>query len=219
MAQEILLHATQNGKIEEVSLLLERGLVNVNVAAPPSNATALHGACRQGDTSMVDLLLGARANPNVVEAAMCGGRTPLHIAAKGSFVSIACALLRSGAHHTVRDSLGLTPLHVAAQEGCVDLSRVLLAKGADPHIRDNSGHNAAWWAKEYRHPDVFSLFTQMEVEPLNITARERLNHAGIVPGPKKAAKKKAGSDTARKQANRSKSAPSRPSPNPLVQPR
>merc|ERR1712187_562468 len=113
---------------------------------------------------------------------MGGGMAPLHLAAESDMVGVASLLLGAGAHVTAQDARGRTPLHAAAQEGGSEITRLLLAHGADPHMRDNSGHNAAWWAKQFKHPAVLDIYSHMQVEPKNISMREHMLHAGITPG-------------------------------------
>eukprot|EP00928_Gymnodinium_smaydae_P012036 TRINITY_DN14393_c0_g4_i2.p1 TRINITY_DN14393_c0_g4~~TRINITY_DN14393_c0_g4_i2.p1 ORF type:complete len:224 (+),score=55.59 TRINITY_DN14393_c0_g4_i2:60-674(+) len=202
MAEQLFMHAAQSGHIEELALLLERGRVRADYAAPPLRTTALHAACRRGDSSMVALLLAARANVNHAEVPSCGSRAPLHIAAEADLLGIATQLLDAGASVIPCDSLGRTPLHVASQEGCLELSRLLLARGADPHLRDSSGHNAAWWAKEFGQREVLELFQSMSIEPRDIPARDFMVHVGARhrtsdKKKKKAADPKSGRGTSR----------------------
>merc|ERR1712187_54138 len=138
---------------------------------------------------------------------MGGGMAPLHLAAESDMVGVASLLLKAGAHVTAQDSRGRTPLHAAAQEGGRDITRLLLAHGADPHMRDNSGHNAAWWAKQFKHAEVFEIYTDMQVEPKNISIREQMLHAGITPGSVKKDKKRSARDDRKSPQPRAKSAP------------
>eukprot|EP00413_Alexandrium_margalefii_P026182 CAMPEP_0204572066 /NCGR_PEP_ID=MMETSP0661-20131031/39262_1 /ASSEMBLY_ACC=CAM_ASM_000606 /TAXON_ID=109239 /ORGANISM="Alexandrium margalefi, Strain AMGDE01CS-322" /LENGTH=265 /DNA_ID=CAMNT_0051580403 /DNA_START=56 /DNA_END=849 /DNA_ORIENTATION=- len=178
MADELLQHAAEHGDLEQVALLIERGRSRADAALPPANTTPLHAACRTGNLDMVELLLRLRADPNAREIQACGGVGPLHIAAQGDLIGITMALLRAGANPVLRDVRGQTPLHVAAQCGRAEVTQVLVAQGADPHIRDDAGFNAAWWAKEFRHCELVSWYSQRQVEPLGIAAGQRLAHAG-----------------------------------------
>eukprot|EP00930_Biecheleria_cincta_P020555 TRINITY_DN15435_c0_g1_i1.p1 TRINITY_DN15435_c0_g1~~TRINITY_DN15435_c0_g1_i1.p1 ORF type:complete len:216 (-),score=48.06 TRINITY_DN15435_c0_g1_i1:113-718(-) len=192
MAQDLLLRAAQHGDIEEAALLMEKGRALPAVAMPPSNTTPLHAACRAGNLDMVELLLAAKAEPNMKEIVPCGGRTALHVAAKENFTAIATRLLAAGADPLIRDARGSTPLHIAAQEGQADVTQLLVSHGADPNVRDFSGFNAAWWAKEFKHQDVLEFYASIQVAPLKITATERLAFSGIrlKVAPKKKAKGK-----------------------------
>merc|ERR1712216_674099 len=123
-----------------------------------------------------------------------GGRAPLHIAASKNCIGIAELLMKADADSTIQDARGATPLHTASQEGCCDVVRLLMAHGADPHIRDWSGHNAAYWAKAFRHQAVMDWFDQMQVQPRQITSTEMVAHGKMcreyMRGKKKKKKKK-----------------------------
>merc|ERR1712224_541555 len=109
----------------------------------------------------------------------CGGRTPLHVAAAKDFISVTDLLLKADSDTSAQDARGLTALHTASQEGCCDTVKLLMAHGADPHIRDYSGHDAAYWAKEFRHQPVIDCFNQVQVPPRSISAREHVNHGKV----------------------------------------
>lgn len=156
----------------------------------PTSSTPLHAACRAGNLNMVRLLLEHNADPNACEIVPVGGAAPLHLAVEHDFLSIVEMLLRAGASTLSQNARGLTPLHVAAQEGRAEITRLLLDHGADPNLRDFTGHNPAWWAKEFQHRDVLDIYTKIQVQPKNITARERLAHAGAALSLRKKAKKK-----------------------------
>eukprot|EP00439_Symbiodinium_sp_Y106_P052939 s1021_g7.t1 len=188
MASDLLLRAAQRGDIEEAALLLESGHAQPNVVMPPSDTTPLHAASRAGNLNMVNLLLEAQANPNAREVSQCGGRAALHLAAQANLTEIANNLLAKGANPVMRDSRGQTPLHLAALEGHADVTRLLLGHGGDPNMRDYAGFNAAWWAKEFKHQEVLDVYAAEQVQPLKITARERLDFSGVkfrVGGKKK----------------------------------
>mmetsp|Transcript_31240 Transcript_31240/g.67246 ORF Transcript_31240/g.67246 Transcript_31240/m.67246 type:complete len:213 (-) Transcript_31240:194-832(-) len=180
MAEDLLLHAAQRGDLEEAGRLLSQGLVSATIVFPPSKTTPLHAACRSGGLDIAEMLLHAKANPNLNEATGCGGRTPLHVAAarERGAPALSAALLRAGASPVVRDAQGATPLHAAAQAGHADVTRLLLAQGADPHLRDWAGFNAAWWAKEYRHREVLDVYAAEQIAPSGITARMAMQNAG-----------------------------------------
>jgi ankyrin repeat protein len=158
--------AAQVGSVEEVRMLLDRGL-DVNEAEPTRMQNALMWAAAEGHAAVVDLLIQRGAN---VSAASKGGFTPLVFASlKNDAPSVerllkagadanyalsdqtkiltaatsnkcylaAVALLDGGANPNVSDRTGNTPLHAAAQAGSLDLVKKLLAKGANPNARTN----------------------------------------------------------------------------------
>lgn len=211
MADELLVHVAGHGDIEEAALLLERRRASAAVSLPPSNTTALHAACRAGDLDMVQLLLRYRANPNAKEIMPCGGRAPLHISAAMDYIGVTELLLKEHADSSSQDARGLTPLHTASQEGCCDTVRLLMARGADPHIRDYSGHNAAYWAKAFKHQAVMDHFAEIDVAPRMITAREMVEHGKAcrefirTQAPKKSTQASAGAEG--KDARRGSTSP------------
>lgn len=149
----------------------------------PANSTPLHAACRGKSLEMVQMLLEHDADPNVAEIARVGGATPLHLAVGADLLDITDELLRAGANVLSHNARGLTPLHVAAMEGCEEITRLLLRHGADPHVRDSTGHNPAWWAKEFRHGKIAEIYNEVAVEPKNITAREVLRSFRVKKKP------------------------------------
>jgi ankyrin repeat protein len=80
--------------------------------------TPLYRASQEGYTSLVQLLLTARADPS-------GGRLDgagteaIHVAAGGGYEDVVRLLVEAGAHVDVPDANGHTPLHHAAQASVV----------------------------------------------------------------------------------------------------
>ncbi|KAF6743832.1 ankyrin repeat-containing domain protein [Ephemerocybe angulata] len=94
----------------------------------------------------VKLLL---AKPGIeVNAADTNGRTPLHVAAKGSHEAVIQLLLAApGIDVNASDTDGRTPLHVAAAEDHeVILKLLLAAPGIDVNAPDTNEWTALTWA-------------------------------------------------------------------------
>jgi ankyrin repeat protein len=85
--------------------------------------TSLHWAVRNGQASIVNLLLRAGAH---VESKDTAGNTALHHAAMIGHVGIARVLLDAGADVSTRDVTGRTPLHLAATFGHAELITLLV---------------------------------------------------------------------------------------------
>ena len=73
------------------------------------------------------LLIAAGANINAEDA---DGNTPLHLAAKGNFVTMVSLLKAQGAMINAQNKRGNTPLHLAAESNAVQVLSQLLAEGA-----------------------------------------------------------------------------------------
>ena len=144
------------------ALLVAGADPNVDNAGLPANlrksefaSSPLHQAALRGEAVMVDLLLGAGANPN---AATASGLTPLHLlgSSRGNItgtgvgsqaVAALARLLAAGANPNAVTSSGRTPLHDAVQQslnamhprGWAAGVAHLLAAGADPRLPDTTG--------------------------------------------------------------------------------
>ena len=158
--------AVDDGMLEEVRRLLQLP-VNPNIRAKVGLAsTPIFNAARNGDPTIAELLIEAKADPN----APCGyldndlddivESTPLHIAVQHPDAAVVQLLCRASADVNAVDSEGDTPFTSAACEQHLDVMRTLVAARADvdhaaPAGDDDCGNTAlqkaAWKA------DVFML--------------------------------------------------------------
>jgi ankyrin repeat protein len=99
--------------------------------------TAMHFAAREGDQEMVQVLLAAGVNVNILSKAEDGPATRAAPAGSGRTALI-------GARKTSGTN-GYTPLLVAAVRGQVPLALFLLDHGADPNVGD-AGFTPLHWA-------------------------------------------------------------------------
>jgi len=126
--RDMLFVCCEGGHAKIAALLLATG-VEANVRLDNQD-TPLHVACTHKHPSVIEVLLGAKAD---VDARTRWGVTPLLKAAEGcSAKDLETAKLLLAAHATVdmaRDS-GCTPLYAASAHGVVETARLLLSLGA-----------------------------------------------------------------------------------------
>ena len=119
------------------------------------NNTPLNRAASHGYTSIVVLLLGRGADPNVPGGL---GQLPLMSAADGGHLETVRVLLKHGAVVDGKtDQFDATPLMRAARYGHVDVVRVLLASGASVGEVSAAGVTALLLARRYHHKEVENL--------------------------------------------------------------
>ncbi len=162
-AQSPIADAAMRGDVEEVRVLIERGL---DVNAPQGDGmTALHWAAERGSAEIASLLLDAGADP----AAMTrnGAYTPLHLAARGGSAGVVATLLERGASANAGTSTGdATPLHLAASAGSVRAVEALLEHGAGVDRRESEwGQTALMFASSKGRVDVVKALLRVGADP------------------------------------------------------
>ncbi len=139
--------AARGGHEGIVSILLEYASQDDIDSLDEDNWTPLHSACLLGRCGIVDMLLQAGADPNVLNSA---NDSPLTYASANGSVSIVESLLEAGAlvnfdarHSTTTAKHGLVstmfyqPIHRAALQGHVKIAEILLERGADVNATVN----------------------------------------------------------------------------------
>ena len=150
-----LLLAAQNGRLEVVRLLLEKGAA-VD-ARSNEGATPLIHAATKGRLEVVRLLLEKGA---AVNAKGNDGLTPLIAAARKGHLEVVRLLLEKDAAVDAKDSNGLTPLMVAARDRNLEMVKLLLEKGAAVDAKDNKSVTPVMAAAENGHIEVVSLLLE-----------------------------------------------------------
>ncbi|KAL7683192.1 putative EF-hand domain pair, double-stranded RNA-binding domain, ankyrin repeat-containing [Plasmopara halstedii] len=125
----------------------------------------------QGILHEIELFVfgGQDVNASLLDVATNLKQSPLHIACKNGFGSIAKLLLKHGAHVDQLDSFHRTPLMVAARSGHSETAALLLENNADIYQLDNLKNSGLHWAAFSgsstitsqllrAHDDAFRLF-------------------------------------------------------------
>ena len=146
--------------------LLEAGAV-VGAGTRIGEYTPLHLAAQAGAGEVVEVLLGAGADPG--RAIMVGGGArPLHFAAESGSGRAVAALIAAGADvDAAEEAWGQTPLMFAASKGRTETVRALLAAGADPAV----------------HTRVMDVATRAVYDRIERSERNRRLAAGEPWGP------------------------------------
>lgn len=175
-AVEAIVHPdTEFGELEKLimegagindPIIVMEGIANGgNVNAGDENgAFPLAVAAREGHMEIIDLLLGAGANPNLESPDR--GQTALKLAAKKGRNSVILTLLEAGADINFRGGkyrydLSESPaLFFATSKGHVNTVKLLLEQGADPYIENRYGITAIAAAAQEGHIDVINAFVE-----------------------------------------------------------
>ena len=137
-----LIDAVRTQNVQAVRALLAQK-VDLD-AAEADGFTALHWAAQRNDPQMVDVLLGAGANPR---SSTRYNITPLYLAASNGSAAIMERLLQAGADPNATAMEGQTMLMTAARSGQADAVRLLLRRGAPVDAKEPyRGQTALMWA-------------------------------------------------------------------------
>jgi len=146
----------------------------------PDGTSVLHWAVRGDDLEIVQLVLRAGVNANVVNRY---GVTPLALAAVNGNARVIEALLNAGADPNSASPEGQTVLMTAARSGHADAVRALLSHGADPNAAEHwLGETALMWAAANDHPEAVRDLVEWGADPDARSALSTIPHltaAGI----------------------------------------
>lgn len=145
--------------IEELKQLLDAG-ANPDTPIDHRGWTPLHYAAFHGHAKAVELLLKAKANPNIQQQI---GFLPLHYSVQS--LEIVKLLLNAGADPKIPSFDGETPLHLAASQGHAKAVRLFLNAGAKVCEQDKDGHTALHDAALEGHAKVVALLLNAGANP------------------------------------------------------
>lgn len=179
--ETVLMACARGGNAEAVRVLLRAGAA-IDAVDTNFGQTALIFAAREGNEAVVRELIASGANvmartqvgaepsfrPNGgtqgkgvekapkrgMRAAIPGGKTALHYAARDGHLSTVRVLLDAGAVLEDRDPNDITPLLYAASNDRVEVARLLIERGADVKAIDWYGRTALWCAIDVRNRDT-----------------------------------------------------------------
>ena len=139
-----LMKTCSYGNMNVATYLVDHG-ANIHLQDKNGN-TCLHFAAEKGHVEVVSKLLGlgAKENPDYVNATKHSGTTPLMITCYNGHMNVATYLVEHGANIHLQDKYGNTCLHYAAEGGQIEVVSKLLAVGAKENqdyvnTRNNSG--------------------------------------------------------------------------------
>jgi hypothetical protein len=185
VAAEPLIRAASDDDLEEVEKLLTRD--NVNVRDKTLQTTALEHAVLNGNREMVQILLAAGADVNLLNTSkqtvlmMLSEETPAEIvwdlitagakvnlkdedgdtalseAASTRNLAVLMALIHSGAKVDDKNETGQTALMRAASNDQLANVRAVIRAGADMNARDKEGQTPLDYAIEENHERVIKL--------------------------------------------------------------
>ena len=137
--------AVRGGQMENLKWLMingaRRDVLNKRGRAP-AHLAALHGSLDALQMCLSD---------EVLDLGDADGDAPVHLAARGGYISCMTLLIERGADLDARNAAGRTAAHVAAEAGHLELIKVLISNSASIAIADQDGVTAQDIAKRNEH--------------------------------------------------------------------
>lgn len=107
------------------------------------DVSAIHIAVKKSYSSISELLLKHKADPNLTDQGKC---TPLHWAVSQNDLKLVELLLKYKANVNSKDFIDSTPLHEAVRRNNIEIIESLIEYCADPNIKDTFGHDAFYYS-------------------------------------------------------------------------
>ena len=136
------LHAALEGDCskEALQIIIEHG-ADVN-ATNKQNITPLMVASSKGNVDAMNVLLNARADPNVTSV---DGGTWLHAALEGDCSKEALqVIIEHGTDMNATNKLNITPLELASEKRNINAIVLLLDAGAKPNLISSTQNEEKW---------------------------------------------------------------------------
>jgi ankyrin repeat protein len=111
--------------------LLIQAKSDVNSVIAPENRTALHLTAVHGYCNTADMLLNAKANPNLSSR---DGATPIYFASKYNRRSVLDVLIESKGDINIVSASGVSPIYIAIYNSFYGIARDLIKAKADVNI-------------------------------------------------------------------------------------
>lgn len=156
-----LLYALRMRLFNIAEILLESGIVEVNIATREQATPLCYAACYRGERC-VALLLAKGADPNYLPRI---ARSPLPYAAWTGCYPIVKMLVDAGADINHGSPTERTPLSYAATGGSTETVKLLLDAGSDPNSRTSTGSAPILYAAASRHDAVVRLLLEYGADP------------------------------------------------------
>lgn len=186
-AQLRFILATYRGDVDQVTMLVQTGAIDLYDDATAVGKLALFLAVERRDCAMVDTLLHAGVSINAkdskgqtalfratrrqdammiklliaenieIDSRDDEGRTAWSANVKSRNKDILGILLRHGADPSTRGLQGVSPLYEAATDGETELVRFLLESGTNPSIQTEYEWAPMHWAASYGHVECVQL--------------------------------------------------------------
>lgn len=151
--QTPLMASVTNTAATKVTEFLVYHGADVNARVDDLLQTALHIACKDGNTAAVKLLLQAGADPYALDVMK---RSVMHYSSFGGSPKVMEKLIlrTKGVFINAADESGYTPLMIACEQGRPEIVHVLLSVGADPLRRNRLNHQAMELADWFGHKSI-----------------------------------------------------------------
>ena len=154
-AKDLLHAAAEQGDIDTIKSLLERGM-DIN-ARNASNKTPLDRAAAKGNVDVVRLLIEGGAE---VDSRDKWGWTPLRVSSRDGHVEVSRVLLDHGSNVNIRARDNWTPMHESAAFGHFDMVKLLLEHGADIHALNHKGQTPYQTSLAYGCGEIADLLRE-----------------------------------------------------------